>query len=600
MVRSLSWLATSWAGPIVLGLNYYWLAILSLTCTSGANQIATVWPPSGLLLATLLAVPRRRLWHFAAAAGIASMAANLQMGASLSLAGGFTIANVIEGVIVAFALRRGRTAYVSLISPSGLTRFTLATLAAAAVSAGIATLASGNETPGFTLSWFGTVWLGMLVITPSLLILFRAGAPARTGDSGLRPVDLFGASALTAALAGVTFFQNDYPLLFLPILGVLVAVMRCGTTGGVFSIIIVTVVGTAGLAAGYGPILKVPGSYDVRSLFFQFYLLTLFVSALPMAALLARRDELRTELAERIRLLSLAERAAHIGHWRVDATRQAVYWSPEVFHIHGRAIGPAPDVDQALAYYHPDDRERVSAIVQQGLSDGVAFAFAARIVRQDGTVRHVVSRGERDLSSHDDAFGLFGVIQDVTDQVEAEAILKEARDSAERAAEQARWLAETDVLTGLANRRRIVKQLVDAIAAAEAGAGTLSVALFDIDHFKSVNDRFGHAVGDRVLRRVAQAAASALRGSDMIGRYGGEEFVLILPDAGPDIAMRIAERVRAAVEASVGAEDEPLVTVSLGVAAFVPGLSVDAILDRADRALYVAKDNGRNRLMLAA
>jgi len=600
MVRSLSWLGTSRAGPVVLGLNYYWLAILSLTCTSGANQIATVWPPSGLLLATLLAVPRQRLWHFAIAAGVASMAANLQMGASLPLAGGFTAANVIEGMIVALALRRRDATHVSLISPSGLTRFTLATLVASMVSAGIATAASGNERPGFALSWFGTVWLGMLVIAPLLLILFRSGAPARPGDVRPRAVDLLGIGVLTAALAGVTFFQDDYPLLFLPILAVLVAVMRCGTAGGILSIIIVTVVGTAGLGAGHGPILQVRGSYDVRSLFFQFYLLTLFVSALPMAALLARRDELRTELAERIRLLSLAERAAHIGHWRVDATRQAVYWSPEVFHIHGRAIGPAPSVEEAIACYHPDDRERVSAIVTQGLTDGVAFAFAARIVRSDGTTRHVVSRGERDLSSRDDAFGLFGVLQDVTDQVEAEAILKEARDAAERAAEQARWLAETDVLTGLANRRRIVKQLADGIAAAGEGGGTLSVALFDIDHFKSVNDRFGHAVGDRVLRRVAQAAAGALRGSDMIGRYGGEEFVLVLADASPDIAMRIAERVRAAVEASVGEADEPGVTVSLGVAAFIPGLSVDAILDRADRALYAAKRDGRNRLMLAA
>ncbi len=585
---------------MTLSLGYALLAILSLAYTSGANQIATVWPPSGLLLATLLVVPRHTLWRFALAAGFASMVANIIAGASPALASGFTAANVIEAMIAALMLRRRRANRVTLISPAGLTRFTFATFVASLVSAVIAALVSGSLRASFFMSWFGTVWLGMLVVTPLLLVLFRAGMSSRIGPATSRPGDLTGVGLLTALLATATFSQSDYPLLFLPIVGVLISVMRCGTAGGILSIIIVTIIGTAGTGNGHGPILLVRGSYDARILFFQFYLLTLFVAALPMAALLGRRDELRTELAERIRLLSLAEKAAHIGHWRIDTGRQAIYWSPEVFHIHGTPVGHPPTIHQSIDSYHADDRARVSAIVGQALVDGAPFAFAARIVRADGSIRHVRSRGERDLSSDDAAIGLFGIIQDITDQVESERILKDARDAAERAAEQARWLAETDVLTGLANRRRIVQQLTDAVERAEAGQGTLSVALFDIDHFKSVNDGFGHAIGDQVLRRVATAAAGALRSSDMIGRYGGEEFVLVLPDARADVAMRIAERVREAVADSVHGADEPTVTVSLGVAAFSPGLSVDAILDRADHALYEAKRDGRNRLRLAA
>ncbi len=600
MVRWLAWLGASWAGPLTLGLGYALLAMLSLAYTSGANQIATVWPPSGLLLASLLVVPRQHLWRFAVAAGPASMVANIAAGASPVLASGFTAANVIEALIAALLLRRRLANRVALMSPAGLTRFTLATFVAALASAAIAALVAGSLTTNFFMSWFGTVWLGMLVIAPLLLVLLRAGTSSRIDPAPSRPGDLTGVGLLTALLATATFSQNDYPLLFLPIVGVLVAVMRCGTAGGILSIIIVTIIGSVGVSNGHGPILLVRGGYDERSLFFQFYLLTLFVAALPMAALLARRDELRTELAERIRLLSLAEKAAHIGHWRVDTGRQAIYWSPEVFHIHGMPVGHPPTIEEAIDSYHADDRARVSAIVGQALVDGAPFAFAARIVRADGSVRHVRSRGERDLSSDDAAIGLFGIIQDVTEQVESERILKDARDSAERAAEQARWLAETDVLTGLANRRRIVQQLTEAIARAEAGQGTVSVALFDIDHFKSVNDGFGHAIGDQVLRRVATAAADALRSSDMIGRYGGEEFVLVLPDARADVAMRIAERVREAVVNSIHGADEPTVTVSLGVAAFASGVSVDAILDRADHALYEAKRDGRNRLRLAA
>jgi len=125
----------------------------------------------------------------------------------------------------------------------------------------------------------------------------------------------------------------------------------------------------------------------------------------------------------------------------------------------------------------------------------------------------------------------------------------------------------------------------------------MSVAMFDIDHFKRINDTYGHHTGDEVLKRVAAGAAAELRSGDTIGRFGGEEFVIVLPDAAADAASKVAERVRHAIGTDSGT---PGVTVSIGVAEMAPGETCDALLRRADDALYGAKNEGRNRMRLAA
>ena len=388
-------------------------------------------------------------------------------------------------------------------------------------------------------------------------------------------------------------------MLFVPMMVIVVAVLRGGMLGGIISMIVVAAIGSLALGWDSGPIFLIRGSHDSRLLFFQFYLLSLFVSALPMATLLAARDRLRVNLSERIRLLDQAEAAAHIGHWRVNSVNQTIFWSPQVFRMHGLPEDRPPSLEQAIGLYHPDDRAVVSQVVAEALSSGQPFAFEARIVRPDGAIRHVATQGERDYSSTDDAIGLFGLIRDVTEQIEARKVLQDARDAANRSAERAMALASTDALTGLANRRRIVEYLDATLSDVADGDAALSVVLFDIDHFKAVNDRYGHDVGDEVLKRVAASAIEGLRSTDLIGRYGGEEFVIILPRTDADAALQIAERVRSRIEASRGGT-QPKVTVSLGVATTQGDDTGHVILKRADVALYAAKDAGRNRLRLAS
>ncbi len=139
--------------------------------------------------------------------------------------------------------------------------------------------------------------------------------------------------------------------------------------------------------------------------------------------------------------------------------------------------------------------------------------------------------------------------------------------------------------------------LEQAVAAARDSGQSVSVAMFDVDHFKRINDRYGHHGGDSVLRRVAADASRALRSGDTIGRFGGEEFVMVLPGTTAVTAMLVAERARSGIEAG---GDDPCVTISVGVAELAVGESVEAMLRRADDALYAAKDGGRNTLRLAA
>ncbi|WP_177236882.1 MULTISPECIES: GGDEF domain-containing protein [unclassified Bradyrhizobium] len=171
------------------------------------------------------------------------------------------------------------------------------------------------------------------------------------------------------------------------------------------------------------------------------------------------------------------------------------------------------------------------------------------------------------------------------------------RDSLSRSEERAR----TDTLTGLANRRALDEFLRKARATAAWGE-PLSVLMLDIDHFKTFNDNFGHGVGDQVLRLMAKVLREKVREQDLPARYGGEELIAVLPDADLATCAEIAERIRRALaectitRRSTG-EVLPSISVSIGVAQYRAGEAVNDLIERCDRALYLAKGSGRNRVV---
>jgi diguanylate cyclase (GGDEF)-like protein len=158
--------------------------------------------------------------------------------------------------------------------------------------------------------------------------------------------------------------------------------------------------------------------------------------------------------------------------------------------------------------------------------------------------------------------------------------------------------AETDALTGVANRRSFIAQAEATHADCQVNGGSFAVVMIDIDHFKSVNDRHGHAAGDAVLHTVAQACKEALRANDRFARYGGEEFVALLRGTDQAGAIVTAEKLRDTIAALRFELRTPVrVTASLGVAVYGVGKSLNETLNEADRQLYAAKAAGRNRTM---
>jgi diguanylate cyclase (GGDEF)-like protein len=186
---------------------------------------------------------------------------------------------------------------------------------------------------------------------------------------------------------------------------------------------------------------------------------------------------------------------------------------------------------------------------------------------------------------------------EVIARVSAAVRVKELQDDLRARNAELDRIARSDPLTGLANRRHLDEQLAAHAASAARHHHELSVAVVDIDNFKSVNDTFGHNAGDTVLREVARRIAVSARVEDIVGRWGGEEFIVILPHCGVEGATVVSERIRRAVAASPVRAEHGIaipVTVSVGCT----GGTDEVAVERADAALYAAKKGGRNRTVV--
>ncbi len=165
--------------------------------------------------------------------------------------------------------------------------------------------------------------------------------------------------------------------------------------------------------------------------------------------------------------------------------------------------------------------------------------------------------------------------------------------------QRARSLSLTDELTGLPNRRAFLQRLEGELARIQRHPVPLTLAVIDLDHFKQINDRYGHALGDEVLRTYAEHVFSGFRRQDYVARYGGEEFIVLLPNTDTEGAIRALEKIREVVKRHrLKAESEtlPLPSFSAGVVSYREGEAPEIFIERADRALYQAKESGRDRI----
>ena len=247
------------------------------------------------------------------------------------------------------------------------------------------------------------------------------------------------------------------------------------------------------------------------------------------------------------------------------------------------------DVSDWSERVHPEDRTRMVDLVEKHIAERTSYAADFRMRHKDG---HWVwiqgAGGVVEYDAEGNPVRLCGTHQEISDRKSLE--------------QQLAYQATHDPLTGLFNRGELWERLEGEISRAERYGQKLAVFLVDIDHFKQVNDTYGHKQGDRLLETFALRLREDMRKMDMCGRYGGEEFLVLLPEISAASAGERAERLRALVADSPVKLDEQEVelTISIGVAAYPDhGRNAGDLIDAADRALYRAKHNGRNRIELA-
>ena len=187
-------------------------------------------------------------------------------------------------------------------------------------------------------------------------------------------------------------------------------------------------------------------------------------------------------------------------------------------------------------------------------------------------------------------------MMDITDRANTMRELANARAHAEREAEETRLLAETDHLTGIANRRKILSDLERTVLDGRARSEKVAIAMVDVDHFKSINDRFGHEAGDRTLQQLASILMDRFADAGMVGRFGGEEFLIVTRGLGASELDARCTALRDFLCAYAWpVEGLSELTLSIGIAELGEGASETDLLNAADKALYFAKRGGRNR-----
>ena len=304
-------------------------------------------------------------------------------------------------------------------------------------------------------------------------------------------------------------------------------------------------------------------------------------------------------MRELLRTMRMAENIAGIGIWQYDPVSGIQQWSAGLKQLFG--IDPSEDfVEGDAETLLLANNIDLTGKTQEHAQEDEPYVLRYDIYGFDGRDKTISVHACNLRDADGSVQRVVAVVRDETEQVMREKALQNSREQAINQAREARKQADTDSLTGLANRRRAMRDLDELVIDARVTQMPLVLVMFDIDHFKSVNDTYGHPAGDAVLRRVAEIASQQLRGQDLLGRVGGEEFVWIIPGGSDGMARIMSERLRQAVASGSATGGVPAVTISVGYTSLQVGDTALSLFARADSALYDAKHSGRNRVRQAA
>jgi diguanylate cyclase (GGDEF)-like protein/PAS domain S-box-containing protein len=580
---------------VLIAAIYFLVSAVTVRLTRFDGGVSFIWVSNAVLLAELMHLPTRRWPIVLCFCGVGVFIATAFFGMGLYAAPFMMPFNLAEAAIGAALLRKLN---VSSDEMGSLRRVGLFVLVSGVIvpaglafgPAGVTTVITNTGYWHNVVHWTVGHGLGTVIFTPivSLAVggelrkwLQRAGSRVRYEAAGLL--------LLMLVVSCGVFAQAQLPLLFLPMLPMMLVAFRLGFTGAAASTAILSIVSVLFTVRGYGPIQLIHGHVGLQIDFLQFYLATMVVTALPVAVTLEGRKALFLRLREsEARYRIIAERSSDLI-LNIDVTGEMRFVSPSVAEMFGhdpaallgRMAGEfvtKSDVGIAL-------RSHAAAIAEPTKTHIAEY----RIRTADGRDLWAEAHMRAVLGEKGEIVGVVNSLRDISQR-------RKLGDELESA-------AHTDVLTGIANRRAFSEAITSQIADVGHGQSMAFCALFDIDHFKTVNDSYGHEAGDRALQAFAGIAKETVRQSDLIARVGGEEFAIILYGTDVEGAMRVCDRLRERVaDMSVSLEGGQTIrfTVSAGVAPIEIGMNEAAILRAADAALYRAKSAGRNRLMLAA
>jgi diguanylate cyclase (GGDEF)-like protein/PAS domain S-box-containing protein len=577
-----------------VGVSYFLVAAPSLIFTRVDNGIALLWVATALLVSRLALVRPRRWPRLIVYCSIASMTATTLFGSGLAAAPLMATALIIEAMVGALLLRRfipdGRffdtiprvgvfVGVIGIVMPA----------VSAFVGAAAANMALGIAYWDVWLDWVLAHGLGTLTAMPIITLAMHPDTRARLTEirANWGPID-WALAGLAVAVNVAVFAHIQLPLLFLPMLPLVLLTVRHGRIGASGAIVLIAIIGGVFSSLSMGPVSLIGGSRHQEFLFLQFFLATCIVTALPMAAEMNRRRELTLRLQESEALFRLI--ADRSGDILIKLSPDGIirYVSPSITKIGGfspRQLRGTASIDLVV------DEDR--AVVTRAHLDAInhpneTFIYEYRARAVDGQVRWFETHSTATL---DEDGRVTGVVNSVRDVSHRKALERRLQDE-----------ADTDSLTGLANRRVFDKLLTKAVSEISKGQWDGCLVIADIDRFKQVNDRYGHPVGDLVLREVAAILAASVRATDTVCRTGGEEFGFIVWGLPIDACQELCERIRERLE------NNPImtpagaipVTISMGIVDIGKFATLKDAVTAADGALYQAKRAGRNRLSIAA
>jgi len=302
----------------------------------------------------------------------------------------------------------------------------------------------------------------------------------------------------------------------------------------------------------------------------------------------ARVQHRLDEVAVRNSEISLneAQKISSGGSWELDLVTENLWWSDgiyRVFEIDKKEFGAS--YEAFLAAIHPDDSERVNKAYTDSLESKEQYSIEHRLLMKDGRVKWVKEHCRTFYNDEGVPTRSIGAVQDITESVQAKNDMLEMN-------ERLKELASTDPLTKVFNRRFFMQHASREFARFKRYGGKIAILFIDADNFKAINDSYGHAGGDKALISFVETLKAELRNVDVIGRTGGDEFAVLLPETGERHAMEVAARICSRASSSLA------FTVSIGVS--TPSNEIDSIeilINNADKAMYTAKERGRNQVV---